>query len=306
MHPVLISALIDSPPSSFELGGCSVGDREMTSRRSTTVLIALASAAVVFTAADTQAQTYNWSGFYVGVNAGVAWGNSDAKTTADCPATGGYFCDATIVNGLGNAAAVSASGTGSSSTSDFTGGIQTGYNLQSGNFVYGAEIDFSAFNLKASRSSSGIYPSVPAFSHTVTSSIDSDWLFTARGRLGWATSNWLIYATAGLAMTDLRGGNSFVDTVFPTVLQAGSSAGLKTDWKSDLKTGWTAGGGVEWALNRNWTVKGEYLYMDFGSVSAASIPTYTSLVAPFTRTNVVSTSSDLTAHIARVGINYRF
>ena len=61
------------------------------------------------------------------------------------------------------------------------------------------------------------------------------------------------------------------------------------------KAGWTAGGGVEFALVGNWTAKAEYLHIDLGSAGC-------NVVCGFTAGNDVS----LTTNIVRGGINYRF
>jgi outer membrane immunogenic protein len=63
------------------------------------------------------------------------------------------------------------------------------------------------------------------------------------------------------------------------------------------------GGGVEWALGNNWTVKGEFLYLNFGSVSVPSNITNNNGIA---YSQGLNTSSDLTARIARLGVNYKF
>ena len=242
---------------------------------------------------------FSWTGFYVGLNAGGAWTRSEATTTASCAPVPGfltYFCSPTIA--LANAGAVSAAGTGTISGSGFTGGGQVGYNWQNGSAVLGIELDVEAFNIRGSRQASNIFP-VPVTlannTFTITSSVATDWLFTARGRVGWAFDNLLVYATGGLAVTELRATHTYLDNSVPP--GAGAWSGSQT------KLGWTAGGGLEWALSRNWSVKAEYLYVNFGSVDAAGTivnPT------PPGYANAISTSVDLTAHIARAGVNFRF
>jgi outer membrane immunogenic protein len=249
----------------------------------------------------TPAAVFTWTGFYVGLNAGGAWGRSDARTSVSCapvPGISPLFCSPTV--GQANAIAVAAAGTGSRSDNAFTGGGQIGYNWQNSSLVYGLEADFGAFRLRTSRLASAHYPvnfgaAVTTKTFTVTSSFDTDWLFTARGRVGWAFTNLLAYATGGLAITNPSATYVFTDT--PGVPAAGT-------WSnSETKVGWTVGGGLEWAMNRNWTAKVEYLYLNFGSVNATgtvfspSPPGYAS---------ATSTAVDLTAHIARAGINYKF
>jgi outer membrane immunogenic protein len=59
-----------------------------------------------------------------------------------------------------------------------------------------------------------------------------------------------------------------------------------------------------WALNRNWSVKAEYLYVKFASVNASGF--LVSATPPPGYANAISTSADLTARIARGGVNYKF
>ena len=58
----------------------------------------------------------------------------------------------------------------------------------------------------------------------------------------------------------------------------------------------------EWALNRNWSVKAEYLFVKFGSINASGTVTGTAIGYG----SAISTSTDLTASIARAGVNYKF
>ena len=239
---------------------------------------------------------YNWSGFYVGGNAGFAWGHSDATTTTDCPATNppGYICSQNTASSA-NVSVVDAAGSGTLHPNGFTGGGQAGYNLQSGNFVYGVEVDFGALNLGASRSGSGEWFVAGPANFTTGSSISTDWLFTARARLGWAMSNVLIYATGGLAVTDLHVHNFYQDDL--------ALGGRENSSNTDTKTGWTVGGGLEMALDSHWSVKGEYLFVDFNGVSTTGNVTNPVLA---TFANPLSVSEDLSVNIARAGINYRF
>ena len=240
---------------------------------------------------------YNWSGFYVGGNAGFAWGNSDATTTTDCPATNppGYVCSQNTPS-TPNVSVVDAAGSGTSHPNGFTGGGQAGYNLQSGSFVYGVEVDFGALNLNASRSGSGAWPVPgPPTPFTTGSSISTDWLFTARGRLGWTISHVMIYATGGLAVTDLHVANFYQDNL--------ALGGRENSSNTDTKTGWTVGGGLEMALDNHWSLKGEYLFVDFNDVSTTGNITNPANAA---FANPLSVSEDLSVHIARAGINYRF
>jgi outer membrane immunogenic protein len=238
-----------------------------------------------------QAKRFNWSGFYVGLNAGAAWGDArtntsmtcidDLSTVATCPFTESQF------------AAIGAAGTGTHTDRGFTGGAQAGLNMQTGSMIFGLEIDVQSFRLAASRS---VTSAVPPDVVTVGTSFDTNWLFTARSRLGLAVgSNVLLYGTSGLAVTELGVRNSLSSTVSLAQGAANDSGRL---------VGWTVGGGAEWALNRHWSLRAEYLYLDFGKVTVnAPVNTPGSL---FPDNNNLATTVDLTAQIVRGGLNYKF
>ena len=256
-------------------------------------------------AASPALPAYNWTGFYDGANAGGTWARSDANTITDCssaPVPLPYFCNSAGL-GAANAVAVNAAGTGTITASGFTGGIQAGYNWQAASLIYGLETDFDAFHLKSSHQSTGTYATTSGLvaagnPFSVNSSIATEWLYTLRGRIGVLVApNLMGYATGGLAVTRLTVSDSFADSVFAP---PGASENAST---SKVKTGWTVGGGLEWALTNNWSVKVEYLYLNFGDVTATG--TITNQYPPG-YSQGISTSSDLTAQVARIGVNRKF
>jgi outer membrane immunogenic protein len=235
------------------------------------------------------APIFSWTGFYIGGNAGYDWKEVGINSNFSCPAGG---CAVTNPTNLAN---ITAASSGSVSAHGFTGGVQAGYNWQVNSTVFGIETDFDAFKLKGSRSAA--VPSVTTTSifHPSTS-IDTDWLYTLRGRLGWAAvPTVLLYATGGLAVTDAKINNSYTTTNNPADTAAGASSSSKT------LAGWTVGGGVEWSFAQNWTVKGEYLYVDFGSISTSA-----NVNLALNNPNLFSTSADFKANIVRAGLNYKF
>lgn len=275
------------------------------SRAAQAVLLSVSLSALLAGAPALAAPVNNWTGLYAGFYAGGVWGQGKSTASSDCPPSigggppGGYYCDATAAGSSANANAVTSAASGSVSSTKFTGGIQAGYNWQTGAFVYGVEADFGAFRVKASRSTSGVYPAsgsivgpAPGDPFAVTNSFSTDWLITARGRLGWAASNWLVYATGGLAMSRIKVEDSFSD-----------ASANETATASKIKVGWTLGAGMEVALTKNWSLKGEYLYVDLGSVS--TLGTVENLGSPG-YANALGVSTSLTAHIARLGANFRF
>jgi outer membrane immunogenic protein len=177
--------------------------------------------------------------------------------------------------------------------------VQAGYNLQAAAFVYGVEADFNSLSLKRSAAATGMFP-FPFSAHQfwLTENSKTNWLATVRGRLGvTVVPSMLLYATGGVAFADFKFSSTYNDNAFPGGVGAGSTSGVKT--------GWTVGGGLEWMLGMNWTLKAEYLYVDLGFHSFA-VPT-ANIPAPgliFSQTMFVD--ADLRAHIARVGLNYKF
>jgi outer membrane immunogenic protein len=243
-----------------------------------------------------QAKRFNWSGFYVGLNGGGAFGDARTNTSMTCIDDGTQLlCPFTQPQ----FAAIGAAGTGTLTDRGFTGGAQAGLNMQTGSTIFGLEIDVQSFRLAASQSVTSAVPAglaTPPDVVTVGTSFDTNWLFTARSRLGLAVGpNVLLYGTSGLAVTELGVRNTLSSTVSLAQGTANDSGRL---------VGWTVGGGAEWALNRHWSLRAEYLYLDFGKVT---VNAPVNLPGPlFPNNNNLATTVDLTAQIVRGGLNYRF
>jgi outer membrane immunogenic protein len=141
------------------------------------------------------------------------------------------------------------------------GGVQGGYNWQTNCTVFGVETDWSWTNAKAS----SVHHSDPAtvFNDSLTLSSRMRWFGTARARSGVVVDNLLLYVTGGLAYANFDRDLSFfrvgaVITPGPIIV----SETLNFSHRS-TRLGWTAGFGSEWAINANWSLKGELLYMQF-------------------------------------------
>ncbi|MCH4538747.1 outer membrane protein [Ochrobactrum sp. A-1] len=130
-------------------------------------------------------------------------------------------------------------------SSGFVGGVQAGYNWQFDNgFVLGAEADFQGSNLKGEVkfNADGL--------GEIKAGTKVEWFGTVRARLGYtATERLLVYGTGGLAYGKVK---SYVDL---------GEIGISS---SKTRAGWTIGGGAEYAITNNWTLKSEYLYTDLG------------------------------------------
>jgi outer membrane immunogenic protein len=258
---------------------------------STAAFAALSTAAV---AADLPRKTvaptfaavpaFSWTGFYVGLNAGYAWGKSDTSTTL-----GGNWAGETLQARTG----VTALGSPSISPRGFTGGLQAGYNMQFNALVVGIEADVNYFGLKRRATSfapaGGVGAGYPAY--TFNQSIETNVVASLRPRVGVAFDRFLVYATGGLAVGNVDGNTQFF-----------SSGGYsKAGSKSDTKFGYTVGGGIEYAVTNNWTVKGEYLYTDLGKVSYT-----TGFVLPAFPAYSETIRHNMKFHTVRAGVNYKF
>src|SRR5262245_7393705 len=184
--------------------------------------------------------TYNWTGWYVGVHTGDAWGKSNWSKPPDQTGSLNLFqrYDAFATTG------------------SYFGGFQFGYDYMLPNrVVIGGVVDtsfpsFPDFNgLTIGGTSIFVSPILgqEAFSETVLS------FGTVRGRVGYAPGNWLIYATGGFAWTYNQ----------LSVIQLDNNNW--TDAPFLWRFGWTAGAGVEVPLLPNWTTSLEYRYTGYGN-----------------------------------------
>jgi len=231
----------------------------------------------------------DFKGFYVGLNVGGNHGHSDAATSTVFSPTG-YFAR-TSVPAIAGVGAQKLSGNG------FAGGGQAGFNLQHKSFVAGIEADFGGMNLSQSKTGTATYPCCAPTAFTVTQFVGTSWLFTLRPRVGFTAGPAMIYGTGGLALTSVEYTSLFTDT-FATALES-----IR---KTPMQSGWAAGGGAEFKLRRRWSVKGEYLHADFGSLSGTST-NLTAFTPPVAfPTNIFTHTANLTGNIYRFGLNYRF
>ena len=157
----------------------------------------------------------------------------------------------------------------------FLGGGQVGANIQFNALVLGVEGDFSWTGLGLEGSGTD------SIGNTIGTA--TNWTSTVTGRAGVAFDRLLVYGKGGVAfaqdnssLTDLAGNNA--STTF-------------------MRTGWTAGAGLEYGVSQNWSAKIEYDYLGFGSkalnFSTPLQPAYTS-------------NANLNVQEVKAGLNFRF
>jgi outer membrane immunogenic protein len=239
------------------------------------------------------APIFNWSGFYVGLNAGYGWGKSNTASTINDPGAVNFALAVQPFFNENMSARLHPHG--------FIGGGQIGSNWQIGNAVFGLETDFQYFHLEDSKTAFIAPPPNPGSPLLTHTSVSTDWLFTARARGGLVFDRTLLYVTGGVAATNLNyAQNNFLsDFGAPPPTPPTSSEAVSL---SKTKAGWTTGGGLDFMLSNDWWVRAEYLYVDFGEVSGVGF--VVGSATPGTPIN--HHSGHLTANMVRVGINYRF
>lgn len=261
-------------------------------------------------AAPVVAPVMNWTGFYVGLDGGGTWGKAQITHSAIVPAPALAFPV--------DAAALTAGTSPDLKLNGWTFGGHIGYNWQfATNWLVGLEADISYFRLRGDSSGTFPFPSTlaggalgpPTLTFSTATSISTDWLFTLRPRLGVVLGDSvLLYATGGLAVTNEKVGQS------ATAVMGTINAAI-----DETRVGWVVGGGLEYAISRNWSIRAEYLHLDFGTASGSGnivVPTAvlgnilcTAGQAVVTGPATISgcgISSRLTAEVVRAGITYRF
>ena len=170
--------------------------------------------------------------------------------------------------------------------SGFAGGGQIGCDYQfAGGWVIGIRNMFDGTSLKRDRTFID-----PVTGFTGTADTRLSWVDTLTGRIGYAFApSWLLYGQGGVAWANTKTDLTFAGIDFGDV-------GNKT------RTGWTAGGGVEWMFARGWSAFLEGNYMDFGSHDHTLFGTTVCTVA----TAGCSFSTHAKAATVLVGVNYRF
>jgi outer membrane immunogenic protein len=271
---------------------------------------------------------FSWTGFYLGGNVGYSWGRArtdqDDVTTATTttrlfrgttpPANEiigtSPFNAPTGVFPFTTIATAATATSGRTNVNGVVGGAQLGYNWQFDRWVFGLETDIQGSD---ERGRISVCDTVGCRLGATIGSADVRlrWFGTARPRIGFLPiDKLLLYATGGLAYGQLT--SNYISGINGGSLTAGAI--------NTTRVGYTVGGGVEGAIDRHWSVKGEYLFMDLGRFSTAlgtgavTTTTTTTLFGAQGPTTVATTTASTAAnvrtrffdHIFRVGFNYRF
>jgi outer membrane immunogenic protein len=201
---------------------------------------------------------FSWTGCYIGANVGGGWGRKEFRDVGN-----GYIIDASGIHTLQD------------DVSGVVGGGQVGCDYQvAANWVIGIEGQGAAAGISGSVSN--------PFGLETTFHAKTDWLASVTGRAGYSFDRTLIYVKGGAAWA----GDKYNADYYGAYYSA-----------SETRSGWTLGGGLEWAFANGWSAKLEYAHYDFGtrSVLFARSPTITSFESVGQRIDTFI-----------LGINYRF
>jgi outer membrane immunogenic protein len=224
---------------------------------------------------------FSWTGFYIGANVGGHWGKDQITTTtavANFPL-------------VGEAAGIDAQSPASLTPNGFIGGLQAGVNWQFNSVVVGLEGDVNWLGGSTSRT---LLFGVPVTAGDfISDSTKTNFLATIRPRLGIAFDRALPYITGGVAFGTVK----TTDTL-------GVAAGTVLDVTngSTSRTGWTVGGGLDYAFTNNWIGRIEYLYVNLGTFDSALACTF----APCVSASDTIVHHKYSDNIVRVGLNYKF
>lgn len=230
--------------------------------------------------------------------------------------------------------------------SGFAGGVQIGYNFHvARNFVFGFEGDVTFLNGKQTSSASNAFTgsaywscdkctpdnffggtpynwtSTGAGMNSASTTVEQSWLSTLRARAGLAFDRLLVFGTGGLAFAKVKvssfdrasytltpdsGGNNSNSLLSGATTQTWSGAATEN------RLGFSIGGGAEYALTRNWLLRGEYLYYNLGSItqslrgvtSESGVVTYYGGYIPVDRK--VTTKTNVDGALVKAALSYKF
>jgi opacity protein-like surface antigen len=249
--------------------------------RSFTIAVALAAAMVPAAAADFPVEPiyqarpavviFRWTGVYIGAHLGGGTGYK-SEDTLQFPYALQIFTPVPV----------------SMRPHGWLAGGQIGANYQVDSWVLGFEAQASWTNLKGSSACPmNVVPVNPGVG-SADCSVKLDSMGTIAARLGWAFDRLLIYGKGAAWTND---GNQ----VLLLATATGQTLLFSTN---ELRWGWMAGIGVEYAFTDAWSAKIEYNHMDLGTDSLR--------FNDQTGTVFMDTNFKERIDIVKVGINYRF
>jgi outer membrane immunogenic protein len=227
----------------------------------------------------------NWTGLYIGVNGGGVWGRTDTGV--------GFLVDPYVAVFAGQTTAL---GSSALNNSGGLAGGQIGYLLQSGSVVGGfeASLDWSGLKAGATKTATNLAP--VAGSQTWTENVSSTWLALFTARVGFDMGSWYPYLIGGIAVSDIKYAASMSETS-PSLT---SSSGTF----NSTRVGFGGGGGIEWRWDSHWSLRGEYLFIEYTSPGGIMPIVSSAVVLP--AGSAFTTKATVNESLARAALSYKF
>jgi outer membrane immunogenic protein len=213
---------------------------------------------------------FSWTGLYAGVQVGYAWDHDSVSA----------FFPGPILSPFPVFGVVSFS----DSPQGVIGGAHIGYNLQWNQWVLGVEGTVDGTSV-----SKNVFDPFNFVTDNLVSTVQG----SIRVRAGIAFDRVLLYGTGGAAFAG-------IENTYSTGLPIFVPGFFGTERISRTRSGWTAGGGLEYAVTNNWSIRAEYRYSDFGHF--VDYP-FTVLLSPF---GTLTFQHHLTENQVQFGISYKF
>ena len=250
-----------------------------------------AAAAISFVATPALADdSTDPGGFYVGVSGGYAWSTADVTTSTVYDAAG-YFAATSVP-------AINSSGVQRVKPRAFNGGVNLGYDFNTGGVLFGVVADISSLSNTKTATTTAVYPCCSPSAYTISQTVNTKWMTTARAKLGFGIGGGSsVYATGGWAGEKVKYSALFTDT-FATANESAT--------KDSFRSGWVAGGGASFRFGNGWSIDPEFLHAEFGTVTipGGTITAFTPAIS--FPTNTFTHTMKLRTDVARINFNYHF
>ncbi|MGO9115037.1 MAG: outer membrane protein [Thermoguttaceae bacterium] len=227
---------------------------------------------------------FSWTGLYLGFQAGFAWGNSNLNFTG-FDSSAGIPVNNSVINSHNGA----------------IGGAHLGYNYQINQWVIGVEgsVDLTSSLYIAS------FP-VAFGGSSLSASTASNVQGSIRGRIGYAFDRAIIYATGGVTFVNYTTSYELIGNYSGNAGINGGNLVFGSNYFTNFPVGWTVGGGVEYAIDDYWSVRGEYRYTSFGTVSNAFIDGGALASTPGLIGSSLNANRRLNQNQVEAGFSYKF
>jgi len=212
---------------------------------------------------------YNWTGLYLGGEAGWSWATQQITHVTGATSFPAGSVDAPLdQNGP-------------------LAGIYAGYNYQMNQFLVGIDGDITTTDMTGTgRDVSPVNGDVASHSDLI------NWIATATGRVGYVNNNLLLFAKGGWAWAPFSESN---------ILRTPGGGLVNNSTSSGTRDGWTVGAGLEWGFADHWSAKLEYDYIGFDTANYLSTVT---AAAGAVSTEARSATSSLS--MLKGGVAFRF